>query len=50
MVGACSTNGVKRNVRRVLMGKPERKRLLGRPRHRWVYVIIDGVWIGYWIY
>jgi hypothetical protein len=28
---ACSADGVER----VLMGKPEGKRLLGRPRHRW---------------
>jgi hypothetical protein len=27
--------GEKRNVYRVLMGKPEGKRPLGRPRHRW---------------
>jgi hypothetical protein len=27
--------GEERNVYRVLMGKPERKRPLGRPRHRW---------------
>jgi hypothetical protein len=34
---ACSTNGgEKRNVYRTLMGKPEGKRPLGRPRHRWV--------------
>jgi hypothetical protein len=25
----------KRNIYRVLVGKPERNRLLGRPRHRW---------------
>jgi hypothetical protein len=31
----CSTNGVKRNACRILMRKPERKRPLGRPRHRW---------------
>jgi hypothetical protein len=30
------TNGEKRNVYRILVGKPERKRPLGRPRHRWV--------------
>jgi hypothetical protein len=29
-------NGEKRNVYRLLAGKPEGKRLLGRPRHRWV--------------
>jgi len=27
--------GEKRGVYRVLMGKPEGKRPLGRPRHRW---------------
>jgi hypothetical protein len=33
---ACSTNGAKRNAYRILMGQPERKRPLGRPRRRWV--------------
>jgi hypothetical protein len=28
--------GEKRNVYRILVGKPEGKRLLGRPQHRWV--------------
>jgi hypothetical protein len=28
--------GEKRNVRRLLVGKPEGKRPLGRPRHRWI--------------
>jgi hypothetical protein len=28
--------GERRNVYRVLMGKPEGKIPLGRPRHRWV--------------
>jgi hypothetical protein len=32
---ACSTNGAKRNVYRILVGKPRGKRPLGRPRHRW---------------
>jgi hypothetical protein len=27
--------GEKRNAYRILVGKPEGKRLLGRPRHRW---------------
>jgi hypothetical protein len=31
---ACSTNGEKRNTYRILVGKPEGKRLLGRQRHR----------------
>jgi hypothetical protein len=26
----------KRNAYRILVGKPEEKRPLGRPRHRWV--------------
>jgi hypothetical protein len=29
-------HGVKRNAYRLLVGKPEGKRLLGRPRYRWV--------------
>jgi hypothetical protein len=31
---ACSTNGEKRNSYRLLFGKPEEKRALGRQRHR----------------
>jgi hypothetical protein len=34
MGGACSTNGEKRNAYRILMGTPEGKRPLGRPRRR----------------
>jgi hypothetical protein len=33
---ACSTNGEKRNAYRILVGMPEGKRPLGRPRRRWV--------------
>jgi hypothetical protein len=33
---ACSTNGTRRNVLKILTGKPERKRPLGKPRRRWV--------------
>jgi hypothetical protein len=36
MGGACSTNGGKRNAYRLLVGKPEGKTPLGRPRRRWV--------------
>jgi hypothetical protein len=52
---ACSTNGEKRNAYRLLVRKPEGKRPLGRPRHRWVDYIrevlgeieLGGVdWIG----
>jgi hypothetical protein len=32
---ACSTNGEKRNAYRILVGNPEGKRLIGRPKHRW---------------
>jgi hypothetical protein len=50
---ACSTNGDKKNVYRILVGKLEGKRPLGRLRRGWVDNIktdlrdIDGVvWIG----
>jgi hypothetical protein len=33
---ACSTNREKRNAYRILVGNPEGKRPLGRPRHTWV--------------
>jgi hypothetical protein len=36
MGGPCSTNGEKRNTYRLLVGKPEGKRPIGRPRHMWV--------------
>jgi hypothetical protein len=35
MGGACSSDGAGRGVYRVLLGKPEGKRPLGRPRRRW---------------
>jgi hypothetical protein len=31
---ACSTKGARRNAYRILVGKPEGRRPLGRPRHR----------------
>jgi hypothetical protein len=34
--GTCSTNGEKGNAYGILVGKPEGKRPLGRPRSRWV--------------
>jgi hypothetical protein len=34
--GHASRMGETRNAYRILMGKPEGKRLLGRPRRRWV--------------
>jgi hypothetical protein len=33
---ACNTKGAKRNAHSILVGKPEGKRPLGRPRSRWV--------------
>jgi len=40
---ACGTygRGEERGVYRVLVGKPEGKRPLGRPRRRWVDISID---------
>jgi hypothetical protein len=35
MGGACSTNGEKGIAYRILVGKLEGKRALGRPRRRW---------------
>jgi hypothetical protein len=32
---ACSTNGAKRNAYRILIGIPEGKKSIGRPRRRW---------------
>jgi hypothetical protein len=36
MGSACSMNGETRNAYRVLVGKPEGKRSLGRPKNKWV--------------
>jgi hypothetical protein len=33
---ACNTNGERRNAYRILVGKTEGKRALGRLRSRWV--------------
>ena len=33
--GACSTYGERRGIYRVLVGKPEGKKPLGRPRRKW---------------
>jgi hypothetical protein len=35
MARACSTHEWKRNTHRILVGKPEEKRLLGRSRRMW---------------
>jgi hypothetical protein len=36
MGGPCSTNSEKRSAYRLLLGKAEGKRPLGRPRRRWL--------------
>jgi hypothetical protein len=36
MAGHLVRIGAKRDAYRILVGKPEGKRPLGRPRHRWV--------------
>jgi hypothetical protein len=44
----CGTNGEKRNVYRLLVGKPEGRRPLGRPGRRWIYNIkMDLLEIGF---
>jgi hypothetical protein len=40
---ACSTNGEKRNAYRILVGKPEGKSPLGRPRRVGGWIILK--WI-----
>jgi hypothetical protein len=45
--GACSTNGEKRYAYRLLVGKAEGKRPLGRSRRKWVDTIkMDLIEIG----
>ena len=50
---ACSMYGEKRGIHRVLMGKPEEKKPLGRSRHKWedsikmdLQEVGCGVWTG----
>jgi hypothetical protein len=48
MGGACSTNGEKMNAYRFLAGKPEGRRQVGRPIHRWLDNIrMDLVKVGW---
>jgi len=39
--GHVARMGAERGVYRVLLGKPEGRRPLGRPRHRWVDIRMD---------
>jgi hypothetical protein len=52
MDGACSSIGEGRDVYRVLVGKPEGKRPLGRPWRRWEDNIKTGIFrkwdVGVW--
>jgi hypothetical protein len=52
--GHVTRMGEERNVYRVLVGKPEGKRPIGRPRHRWEDVLewilgglVGRVWSGF---
>jgi hypothetical protein len=48
MGGTCSTNGEKRNAYRLLVGKPEGRRSLERPRRKWLdNVKMDLVEVGW---
>jgi hypothetical protein len=48
MDGSCSTNGGEGNAYRLLMGKPEGRRPLGRPRRRWLdNISMDLVEVGW---
>jgi hypothetical protein len=38
---ACGMHGEMRNAYNILVGKPERKRPLGRSRHRWEDIRMD---------
>jgi hypothetical protein len=48
MGGACNTYGDKRGAHRILMGRPEGRRTLGKPRRRWednikrIFKTLDG--------
>jgi hypothetical protein len=44
---ACSMYWGRRGVHKVLMGKPEGKRSLGRPRHRWEDIKVDHQEVGW---
>jgi hypothetical protein len=49
MGGACTCMGETRGIFGVLVGKPEGKRPLGRPRHRWEdNVKVDLQEVGCW--
>jgi hypothetical protein len=50
MGGACSAHGEIRNSYKVLVGKHEGRRPLGRPRRKWednIREMVFWVWIGF---
>jgi len=49
-MGHVAHMGERRGAHRVLMGIPEGKRLLGRPRHRWednIKMYLQEMWRGH---
>ena len=53
LAGHVARMGARRGVYRVLVGKPEENRSLGRPRRRWdnnikvdLQEVLSGVWTG----
>jgi hypothetical protein len=49
IAAACSLDGEERGVYRILVGKPEEKRPLGRPRYRWeINIKMDLQEVGCW--
>jgi hypothetical protein len=47
MGGACSAGGEEGGVYRVLVGKPEGKRPLGKPRRKWEDIMMDLQEVGF---
>ena len=46
---ACSTHGARRGAHRVLVEKPEGRRIIRKPRHRWEESIkLDLREVGWW--
>jgi hypothetical protein len=45
--GHVARMGANRNVYRLLMGKPDGRRPLGRPRRRWLDIRMDLVEVGW---
>ena len=50
VVNSSARMGEERGVHRALLGKPEGRRPLGRPRHRWVDIRMDLQEVGCGVY